>query len=60
MRRLIGATAKATTPSATVITFVCTQVRQALQHVVASGACSPYFAAAWPSFIVANCFTPGF
>jgi hypothetical protein len=26
--------------------FVCTQVRQALQHVAAIGACSPYFVAA--------------
>jgi hypothetical protein len=28
------------------ITFVVTQVRQALQQTVAMGACSPYFAAA--------------
>jgi hypothetical protein len=29
-----------------VSTFVWTQVRQALQHAVAMGACSPYFTAA--------------
>jgi hypothetical protein len=37
--------------------FVWTQVRQALQHVAAMGAFSPYFAAAWESLPVANVFT---
>jgi hypothetical protein len=37
--------------------FVCTHVRHALQHAVAIGAFSPYFAAACETRIVANCFT---
>jgi hypothetical protein len=32
--------------SAAAMAFVCTHVRQALQHVAAMGACSPYLAAA--------------
>jgi hypothetical protein len=37
--------------------FDVTQVRQALQHAVAIGACSPYFAATWPTRPDAIVFT---
>jgi hypothetical protein len=53
----MGAARKASAPKAIPITFVWTQVRQALQHVAASGAFSPTFAATWPTLIVAICFT---
>jgi hypothetical protein len=52
----MGAARKASAPRAIPITFVWTQVRQALQHVAASGAFSPYFAATWPALNVAICF----
>jgi hypothetical protein len=55
--RLTGAATKASAPNTIPITFVWTHVRQALQHEAASGACSPSFAAAWPAFSVAICFT---
>src|SRR4051812_17764653 len=52
----MGAATKAGAPRAIPITFVWTQVRQALQHVAASGAFSTTFAAAWPTLSVASCF----
>jgi hypothetical protein len=42
----MNAPAAAIPARAAVRRFVCTQVRQALQHVVAVGVSSPYFAAA--------------
>ena len=48
----------ATAAAPIVRTLVVTHVRHALQHaVVATGACSPYFAAIWETRIVATCFT---
>jgi hypothetical protein len=41
--RLIPTPAPETAAIAIATTFVVTQVRHALQHVVASGACSPTF-----------------
>jgi hypothetical protein len=46
MRRATKAPTPAIPASAAVSRFVWTQVRQALQQVVAVGASSPYFAAA--------------
>jgi hypothetical protein len=43
----MNAPAPATPASAAMRRFVCTHVRQALQHVVAVGAISPYLLAAW-------------
>jgi hypothetical protein len=52
--------AKATSPArASPMTFVWTQVRQALQQTAAMGAWSPYFPAAWASLPVAKAFTSG-
>jgi len=49
----------ATTAASTAATmFVCTQVRHALQHVVAIGACSPYLAAASVTRSCQIVFTP--
>src|SRR5262249_26610609 len=45
-RRCTAAATAARAAVATVRTFVVTQVRHALQHAVATGACSPYFALA--------------
>jgi len=45
-RRVRNAPAAASAASAAESRFVWTHVRQALQHVVAAGAISPYFAAA--------------
>ena len=39
------------------MTFVVTHVRHALQHAVATGACSPYFAAARAARPTQICFT---
>jgi hypothetical protein len=44
-------------PITSVRTFVVTQVRHALQHVVTIGACSPYFPAACERRPVQICFT---
>jgi hypothetical protein len=41
------------------MTFVWTQVRQALQQTAAMGAWSPYVPAAWASLPVAKAFTSG-
>jgi hypothetical protein len=57
VNRLRAATAAATGTAASASRFVVTQVRQALQHAVAIGACSAYFPAAWASLPVAICFT---
>jgi hypothetical protein len=46
LKRLVtAAPAAANAPTAIPIRFVWTHVRQALQHAVAAGAFSPYFAA---------------
>jgi hypothetical protein len=46
-RRATNAPAAATAATAAVSTFVGPHVPQALQHTAASGAYSPYLAAAW-------------
>ena len=55
--RLTPIPAAATAPKATPRRFVCTHVRQALQHVVAIGACSPYLAATCDTRIVATAYS---
>jgi hypothetical protein len=55
--RLMAGPSAATAPSAIPRRFVCTQVRHALQHAVAIGACSPKLAATCEARSVAISFT---